>query len=57
MLHDTVREDGIHVGQLIIPRGINPEDPTHSPDTLAETLWQMHVDRGELRRYADSLDS
>ena len=57
MLHDTVANDGIHVGQLIIPRGITPGDATHDPDVLAGLLWDMHTKRGEFRRYADRLDA
>lgn len=57
MLHDTLADDGIHVGQLIIPRGITPGDPTHDPDVLAQLLWDMHTKRGDFRRYADRLDA
>jgi len=27
------------------------------PDVLAELLWDMHTQRGDFRRYADSLDA
>ena len=57
MLHDAVANDGIHVGQLIIPRGITPGDSTHDPDVLAGLIWDMHTERGDFRRYADSLDA
>ncbi|MFG6444650.1 SDR family NAD(P)-dependent oxidoreductase [Microbacterium sp. P07] len=57
MLHDTLEPEGIHIGQLIIPRGITPGDATHDPDVLAALLWEMHTERGEFRRYADTLDS
>ncbi len=57
MLHDAVEPDGIHVGQLIIPRGITPGDPTHDPDVLAGLLWDMHTHHGDFRRYADTLDT
>ncbi|MGC5172737.1 SDR family NAD(P)-dependent oxidoreductase [Microbacterium sp. DT81.1] len=57
MLHDTLAIDGIHVGQLIIPRGITPGDATHAPDILAGLLWDMHTQKGDFRRYADSLDA
>lgn len=57
MLHEALRPEGIHVGQLIIPRGITPGDATHDPDVLAGVLWDMHSTRGEFRRYADTLDN
>lgn len=57
MLHETLQPEGIHVGQLIIPRGIEPGDATHDPDVLAGVLWEMHTQRGDFRRYAEALDS
>ncbi|MEV0089563.1 SDR family NAD(P)-dependent oxidoreductase [Saccharopolyspora sp. NPDC050642] len=57
MIHDTLAADNIHVGQLIIPGAISPGHPTHDPDVLAEALWAMHIERGEFRRYADTLDA
>ncbi len=57
MLHDAVADEGIHVGQLIIPREIAPGDATHDPDVLAGHLWDMHTHRGDFRRYADDLDA
>lgn len=57
MLHDAVVDEGIHVGQLIIPREIAPGDATHDPDVLAGHLWDMHTHRGDFRRYADDLDA
>lgn len=56
MLHETLQPEGIHVGQLIIPRGIEPGDATHDPDVLAGVLWEMHTQRGDFRRYAEPLD-
>lgn len=55
MLHETLHPEGIHVGQLIIPRGITPGNATHDPDVLAGLLWDMHTRQGEFRRYADTL--
>ena len=57
MLHDEVAADGIHVGQLIIPGAIEPGHPRKDPEVLAETLWTMHVERGEFRRFAEDLDA
>ena len=42
-------EDGIHVGQLIIPGAIEPGHKQKDPDTLAERLWTMHAERGAFR--------
>ena len=55
MLHAEVADDGIHVAQLIIPGAIEPGHPRKDPDVLAETLWTMHVERDEFRRFAEDL--
>ncbi|MDJ0392916.1 SDR family NAD(P)-dependent oxidoreductase [Rhodococcus sp. G-MC3] len=49
MLHDAVAEQGVHVGQLIIPGAIGGGDPLYAPDALADRLWAMHTDRGSFR--------
>ncbi|MFZ7087267.1 SDR family NAD(P)-dependent oxidoreductase [Curtobacterium sp. RRHDQ10] len=56
LLHEALAPEDIHVGQLIIPRGIGGGEPSHEPDVLAETLWRMHTERGEFRVYAADLD-
>ena len=56
MLHDTVKPDRIHVGQLIIPGAITPGDPNTDPDVLADTLWSMHQNRGDFRVFARDFD-
>lgn len=49
MLHDALTPEGIHVAQLIIPRGIGGGEPDHEPDALAERLFALHRDRGAFR--------
>lgn len=49
MLHDALADEGIHVAQLIIPRGIGGGEPDHEPDALAERIWSLHRDRGAFR--------
>ncbi|KQU39122.1 MULTISPECIES: SDR family NAD(P)-dependent oxidoreductase [unclassified Rhodococcus (in: high G+C Gram-positive bacteria)] len=56
LLHDALAPEGLHVGQLIIPRGIGAGEPSHEPDALAELLWTMHTERGEFRTFAAPLD-
>jgi NAD(P)-dependent dehydrogenase (short-subunit alcohol dehydrogenase family) len=56
MMHDVLADDGIHVGQLIIPGGITPGHPTHDPDVLAGLLWRMHSERGDFRRFAEPME-
>ncbi|MFD3683833.1 hypothetical protein ACFWTE_03275 [Nocardiopsis sp. NPDC058631] len=46
MLHDALAPEGIHVAELIIPRGIGGGEPDHEPDALAERIWSLHRDRG-----------
>ncbi|SEG55444.1 Short-chain dehydrogenase [Actinacidiphila yanglinensis] len=56
MLYESLAPEGIHVGQLIIPGAITPEDPRKHPDVLAETLWSMHRSRAEFRHFAEPLE-
>ncbi|MFG1992387.1 SDR family NAD(P)-dependent oxidoreductase [Actinoplanes sp. NPDC048988] len=45
MLHETLGAEGVHVGQLIIPGAIEPDETAE----LAGKLWRMHCERGEFR--------
>ncbi|WP_435080631.1 SDR family NAD(P)-dependent oxidoreductase [Clavibacter michiganensis] len=56
MIHEALAGDGIHVGQLIIPGAITPGHPTKDPQALADTLWSMHEERGDFRRFAADMD-
>lgn len=51
LLHDALAAEGIHVAQLIIPRGIGGGEPDHEPDALADRLWSLHVERGPFRTF------
>lgn len=55
LLHDALAGEGIHVGQVIIPFGIDDGDPSHSGESVAERLWSMHAERGDFRVYAESM--
>ncbi|MFB8348988.1 SDR family NAD(P)-dependent oxidoreductase [Streptomyces niveus] len=57
MLHDVLAGDRIHAAQLIIPGAITLGHPRKDPAVLADTLWAMHRDRAEFRRYAEPLES
>ncbi|KIQ17531.1 SDR family NAD(P)-dependent oxidoreductase [Rhodococcus sp. MEB064] len=56
LLHDALVPEGVHVGQLIIPRGIGAGEPSHEPAALAESLWTIHTERGQFRTLAAPLD-
>ncbi|OZF07759.1 dehydrogenase [Rhodococcus sp. 15-1154-1] len=56
LLHDALAPEGLHVGQLIIPRGIGAGEPSHEPDALAQSLWEIHTARKEFRVFAAPLD-
>ncbi|MBM7389747.1 short-subunit dehydrogenase [Clavibacter michiganensis] len=56
MIHEALAGDGIHVGQLIIPGAITPGHPKKDPKALADTLWAMHEERGDFRRFAADMD-
>jgi len=49
MLHDALAAEGIHVAQLIIPRGIGGGEPDHEPDALADRIFSLHRNRGAFR--------
>jgi len=55
LLHDAVRDEDVHVGQLIIPFGIDDGQDDHSGSAVAERLWAVHAERGEFRSYAEAL--
>jgi NADP-dependent 3-hydroxy acid dehydrogenase YdfG len=56
MLHTTLADENVHVGQLIIPGGITPGHPTHDPDVLADRLWTMHTSRDTFRVFAEPMN-
>ncbi|OZE87770.1 dehydrogenase [Rhodococcus sp. 15-649-2-2] len=56
LLHDALAPEGLHVGQLIIPRGIGAGEPSHEPDALAQSLWEIHTERREFRIFVAPLD-
>ncbi|MCM0620845.1 SDR family NAD(P)-dependent oxidoreductase [Nocardioides bruguierae] len=56
MFHDALKDDGIHVGQLIIPGAIEEGHPNKDPEVLAEKLWTIHSEKGEFRTFAQGLD-
>ncbi|MDK8171702.1 SDR family NAD(P)-dependent oxidoreductase [Curtobacterium citreum] len=55
LLHDAVAEEHVHVGQLIIPFGIDDGQDAHSSAAVAEQLWTIHTERGDFRTYAEHL--
>lgn len=55
LLHDAVRDEQVHVGQLIIPFGIDDGQPEHSGESIADRLWAIHTERGDFRTYAEPL--
>ena len=44
MLHDEVKDRGVHVSHTAIGGRIAP-GADHEPDDVAEVLWQQHRDR------------
>ena len=48
MLHDEVKERGVHVGHTAIGGRIAPA-ADHEPDDIAEVLWRHHTDRSVLQ--------
>lgn len=48
MLHDELRERGIHVGHTAIGGSIAP-DGDHQPDAVADVLWRHHIERRDFQ--------
>ena len=48
MLHDELRDRGIHVGHTAIGGRIAP-GADHEPDEIAEVLWRHHTERGDFQ--------
>src|SRR3954454_21942417 len=48
MLHDELRDKGVHVAHTAIGGRIAPGGD-HEPDDVAEVLWRHHIERGEFQ--------
>jgi NADP-dependent 3-hydroxy acid dehydrogenase YdfG len=48
MLHDELRDRGIHVAHTAIGGRIAPGED-HEPDAVAEVLWRHHAERGDFQ--------
>jgi NADP-dependent 3-hydroxy acid dehydrogenase YdfG len=48
MLHDEVKDRGIHVAHTAIGGSIEPGGD-HEPEDIAELLWRHHAERGEFQ--------
>lgn len=57
MMHDTLKPENIHVAQLIVPGAIIAGDARKDPAVLADSLWEMHRERGDFRRYATDMEA
>ena len=44
-----LKEDGIHVAQLVIGGAIVAGDDEKDPAKLADVLWDLHAKRNKLR--------
>jgi NADP-dependent 3-hydroxy acid dehydrogenase YdfG len=48
MLHDELRDRGVHVAHTAIGGRIAPGED-HEPDDVADTLWRRHTERSEFQ--------
>jgi NADP-dependent 3-hydroxy acid dehydrogenase YdfG len=48
MLHEALRDKGVHVGHTAIAGRIAPGED-HEPDDVAEALWKHHTGKGEFQ--------
>ncbi len=49
LLHEELRDEGIHVAQLVIGGRIVEGDPEKDPAVLADHLWSLHTGRDRFR--------
>jgi hypothetical protein len=49
LLHETLGQEGIHVGQLVIGGAIVAGDKEKDPSVLAEVIWDLHAKRDRFR--------
>lgn len=56
MLHEALRDDGIHVAQMVIPGSIPKLQIENGTDGVADRIWDMHQARGEFREMLIPLD-
>ena len=45
LLHEELKDQSIHVGQLIIGGAIDPDSEDKSPEALADMVWKLHSDK------------
>ena len=45
LLHEELKDQNIHVGQLIIGGAIDPDSEDKSPEALADMVWKLHSDK------------
>jgi NADP-dependent 3-hydroxy acid dehydrogenase YdfG len=48
MLHEALRDKGVHVGHTAIAGRIAPGED-HEPDDVAEALWKHHTDKSDFQ--------
>src|ERR1700743_1873178 len=48
MLHEALRDRGVHVGHTAMAGRIAPGED-HEPDDVAEVLWRHHTDKGDFQ--------
>jgi NAD(P)-dependent dehydrogenase (short-subunit alcohol dehydrogenase family) len=48
MLHDELRDRGVHVAHTAIGGRIAPGE-AHEPDDVADVLWRHHTERGDFQ--------
>lgn len=56
-LHEQLAPENVHVGQLVIPGGIEQGHAEKDPTVLAEKLWGIHAGRDGFRTFAADMDA
>lgn len=54
-LHETLRPEGIHVTQLIVPGAIRDDDPASNATLIAERIWGLHTAREGFRTFLNPM--
>ena len=57
IMHEALEPENIYVTQLVIPGAIREDDPASNPDTIAERIWTMHVQREGFRHFLTPMEA
>jgi len=57
ILHEALEHQGVYVAQLVIPGAIGEDDPDTNPDSIAQRIWTLHVEREGFRHFLTPMEA